>query len=624
MDKQCVGLIGLGSIGMGMAQQLLNDGLQVIGYDLSDSARQQAAQIGVTIADSAAAVAEKVGQLLLSLPDSDAVELVCLGANGVLAGAQSKGNQQLLVIDTTSGYPGQTQQISERLEDAGIHYIDAAITAPSGAASGVDERGLTFIVGGEEAAVDKARPLLKRLGDQLFHVGPVGAGQIVKLVNNMSAAVSLIATLEGLLVASKHGLDLKQNLEVMRVGTGHTAFARFPDMFDNRHHGGAHIGLMTKDLEYMSRLAREARIPSPVGDLAGHQFRAAAQTLGHDAAILQIADVMETWSGVKLDFDHRVSLETESNQPVESITKVGIIGLGNIGEELCKILMKDGLDVYGHDVDGDKIERMAAIGVKTPGSVKAIAEVAGLLILALPQSAVVEQVLFNENGAAAASNPGLLIVDTTSGYPDQTREFAQRLADAEMILMDAAITGERGGSLAIPDRNLTFIVGGEAADLKRARTVLDRFSSHLFLLGPLGAGQIAKMVNNMVCSVAGIALLEGLLVAARHGIDYQAVAEVLDHGTGATFWTHNRGMLSPEPMKGGFYVGLMTKDLRQMSQIAHASGVPNMVGELTYHLYQLFSRDLGYYGGIAQKIEVMQRWAGITLDGREMDVERLE
>ena len=75
-------------------------------------------------------------------------------------------------------------------------------------------------------------------------------------------------------------------------------------------------------------------------------------------------------------------------------------------------------------------------------------------------------------------------------------------------------------------------------------------------------------------------------------------------------------MLSPQPMKGGFYVGLMTKDLRQMSQISHDSGVPNVLGELTYHLYQLFCRDLGYFGGIAQKIEVLQRWAGITLDGR--------
>ena len=83
-------------------------------------------------------------------------------------------------------------------------------------------------------------------------------------------------------------------------------------------------------------------------------------------------------------------------------------------------------------------------------------------------------------------------------------------------------------------------------------------------------------------------------------------------------------MLSPQPMKGGFYVGLMTKDLRQMSQISHDSGVPNVLGELTYHLYQLFCRDLGYFGGIAQKIEVLQRWAGVTLDGRSLDLEPLE
>jgi len=620
MGNNSVGVIGLGSIGGGIASCLVADGLQVVGYDVDAGMRENAKQAGVIIADSPAAVAQQAEIILLSLPDSDAVEQVCLADDGIISGA----HEGLLVIDATSGYPQQTREIGDKLAAAGVAMVDAAVTAPSGASNMVNDRNLTFIVGGDDAAVEQARTILNQLSDQLFHVGPLGAGQTVKLVNNMTAGVSLIATLEGLLVASKHGLDLKQNLEVMRVGTGHTAFARFPQMFDTRKHPGAHIGLMTKDLEYMSRLARETRVPSPVGDLAAHQFRAAAQTVGHDASIMQLADVLETWSGVSLDFDHKVEIGDLDPAKAESIQQVGIIGLGNIGEEICKILIKDGLEVFGHDIDAEKMQRMADIGVKIPGTSKAVAESAGLVILALPQSAVVEPVLFEADGVASANNPGLLVIDTTSGYPDQTREFAKQLAANNMTLIDAAITGERGGSFAIPDRNLTFICGGDPADVRRARNVLDRFCSHLFLLGPLGAGQIAKMVNNMVCAVTGVALIEGLLVAARHGIDYQAAAEALDHGTGATFWTHNRMMLNPEPMKGGFFVGLMTKDLRQMSQISHASGVPNMLGELTYHLYQLFSRDLGYYGGIAQKIEVMQRWAGITLDGRELDIEQLE
>ncbi|RLA09883.1 MAG: hypothetical protein DRQ54_01270 [Gammaproteobacteria bacterium] len=620
MGENPVGVIGLGSIGGSIALCLVADGLQVVGFDSDAGALKAAEQGGITAADSPAAVAQQAGIILLSLPDSDAVEQVCLSNDGIINCA----HDGLLVIDASSGYPQQTREIGEKLATAGIAMIDAAITAPGGGANMVNDRNLTFIVGGDETAVTTARPLLERLSDKLFHVGPLGAGQTVKLVNNMSAGVALIATLEGLQVASKHGLDLKQNLEVMRVGTGHTAFARFPQLFDDRRRPGAHIGLMMKDLEQMSRLARESRIPSPVGDLAAHQFRAAAQTLGHDASIMQIADVLETWSGVLLDFDHKVKIGDLEPAEMESIQQVGIIGLGNIGEEICKILIKDGLEVFGHDIDAEKIQRMTDIGVKIPGTAKAVAESAGLVILALPQSAVVEQVLFETDGVASANNPGLLVIDTTSGYPDQTREFADRLATHGITFIDAAITGERGGSFAIPDRNLTFIVGGNAADVRRARNVLDRFCSHLFLLGPLGAGQIAKMVNNMVCAVTGVALLEGLLVAARHGIDYQAAAEALDHGTGANFWTHNRVMLNPEPMKGGFFVGLMTKDLRQMSQISHVSGVPNMLGELTYHLYQLFSRDLSYYGGIAEKIDVMQRWAGITLDGRELDIEKLE
>jgi len=275
-------------------------------------------------------------------------------------------------------------------------------------------------------------------------------------------------------------------------------------------------------------------------------------------------------------------------------------------------------------VDAAALSTAASKGLRAATSPREVAEHAQILILALPQSKVVGEVLFGKNGVAEADRLGLLVVDTTSGYPDDTRAFGAQLAARGMRLIDAAITGERGGSHAIPERNLTFIVGGEAADVAEARRALDHFSSHLFHLGPLGAGQVAKMVNNMVCSVVGVGLVEGLLVAARLGVDYRKAAEAIDHGTGASFWTHNRALLSPEPMKGGFYVGLMTKDLRQMSRISHDSGVPNVLGELTYHLYQLFCRDLGYFGGIAQKIEVMQRWAGITLDGRSLELEALE
>ena len=196
MVNNAIGVIGLGSIGGSIARCLVEDGLQVVGFDLDPGMQENARQKGVTIADSAAAVAQQTGILLLSLPDSDAVEQACVGTHGIL----TAGTNNLLVIDATSGYPQQTRKIGEQLAQAGITMMDAAVTAPGGGANMVNERNLTFFVGGSETAVAQGRGVLDRLGDKLFHVGPLGAGQTVKLINNMAAGVALIATLEGLLV----------------------------------------------------------------------------------------------------------------------------------------------------------------------------------------------------------------------------------------------------------------------------------------------------------------------------------------------------------------------------------------------------------------------------------------
>ncbi|MEC9341919.1 MAG: NAD(P)-dependent oxidoreductase [Pseudomonadota bacterium] len=615
-----IGVIGLGSLGAAMAARLGEDGWKVHGYDIDQRRLAAAATQGVIAARSPAEVAAACEVILLSLPDSDAVEAACLGDQGAARAARDGQ----LIIDTTSGYPPRSRAIAAQLASRGVRYVDAAITAPAGGANAVRQGALTFIVGGAQADVEAARPVLELLGSRLFHVGPLGAGQIVKLVNNTCAAIASIATLEGLLVAAKHGLDLWQNLEVMRVGTGHTAFARHPRLLMERDRPGAHIGLMTKDVAYMSRLAQEARVPLPVGDAAGHLYRMVEREVGADAGIMKIADVMERWADARLTFHPGDETDARRETFASNDCVVGLIGLGNIGEAVNDIFQQDGVEVWGYDIDPDALARAAARGLHATGSPREVAQHAQVVILALPQSKVVREVLFGEGGVAEADNPGLLVVDTTSGYPDETRGFGALLAERRMRLIDAAITGERGGAFAIPERNLTFIVGGEAADVLEARQALDHFSSHLFHLGSLGAGQIAKMVNNMVCAVVGVGIVEGLLVAAKLGVDYQKAAEAMDQGTGASFWTHNRALLNPEPMTGGFYVGLMTKDLRQMSRFAHDSGVPNPLGDLTYHLYQLFCRDLGYFGGIAQKIEVMQRWAGIRLDGQSLELEDLE
>lgn len=171
--------------------------------------------------------------------------------------------------------------------------------------------------------------------------------------------------------------------------------------------------------------------------------------------------------------------------------------------------------------------------------------------------------------------------------------------------------------MALPKRALTFCVGGSEEDVAEARPILERMARYVYHVGPLGAGQIVKMVNNMVCSAASVAVIEGMLIAAKHGIDVKMAAQVLDKGTGMTFFTRRPEFLTTR-FDGGFQIGLMTKDLRHMSEFARKSDVPALVTDHVFHMFELFVRRVGYGADILRQIDVMEEWAGIRMDGERL------
>ncbi|MBV1961102.1 MAG: NAD(P)-dependent oxidoreductase [Immundisolibacteraceae bacterium] len=304
-----------------------------------------------------------------------------------------------------------------------------------------------------------------------------------------------------------------------------------------------------------------------------------------------------------------------------SFESVGIIGLGALGTSMCRLLVEDGFEVHGHDIDSSRADNLAAQGVTIQPSAKAIAETADVVVLSLPNSESSKAVCTGPGGICEADKPGLLVIDTTSGYPDTTKEIAAALANQQMRIIDATITGEKGGSIALPERALTWCVGGADADVAQARPLLERMSNYFFHVGPLGAGQIVKMVNNMVGAAAGLASMEGLLAAAKHGIDVKKAAEVLDKGTGMSFFSRNPALMFNDlPNGAGFQLGLMTKDLRHMSKFAHESDVPCLMIDQAFHLFELMVRKVGYDADILSQSEVMQEWAGVKFDGSPTDV----
>lgn len=298
--------------------------------------------------------------------------------------------------------------------------------------------------------------------------------------------------------------------------------------------------------------------------------------------------------------------------------RIGVIGLGSLGANMARLLAGDGYTVHAFDLDPERNAAVREHGVTPCANAAEVARASDLVLLSLPQSEAVAAAALDAGGLREGAQPGLLVVDTTSGYPERTKAIAAELAQAGVRYVDAAITGEEGGAMALPKRALTFCVGGSDEDVAQARPVLERMARYVYHVGPLGAGQIVKMVNNMVCSAASVATIEGMLIAAKHGIDVKVAAQVLDKGTGMNFFCKRPDLLLSRDFKGGFQIGLMTKDLRHMSEFARESQVPALVTDHIFHLFELFVRRLGYDEDILRQINVMEEWAGVRMDGERL------
>ena len=255
MQDSKIGFIGLGNMGSRMGRHVVQKGRAVLGYDLRPGGAEA---IGAEAAGSVAAVGQGAELILLSLPDSRAVEAVVLGGDGLLAHAR----QGQLVVDLSTSSPGSTRRLHDQLAQKGAAYLDAGI---SGGASAAEAGTLTLMVGGDARHLEAARSVLESFATNIFHLGESGAGHTAKLLNNFLNAVSLAATAEVMVAGKKAGLDLEMLLSVLNKSSGinYATTNRFPKIIKGDYlKGGLSNTLMMKDVVLYSELVGQLGMTS--------------------------------------------------------------------------------------------------------------------------------------------------------------------------------------------------------------------------------------------------------------------------------------------------------------------------------------------------------------------------
>jgi len=282
-----VGVVGLGNMGGRIARRLVDGGEDVVGFDL-DAAR--AADAGARAAASPSEVASAADVVLLSLPDSPAIEAVIDALEDDLREGQ-------VVVDLSTAAPASTIAIHERLAARGVAYLDAGI---SGGAAGAEAGTLTIMAGGEAEALDAVRPVLAHFAATVHHMGASGSGHVAKLINNFLNAVSLAATAEAMVAGRKAGLDLRQLLEVINASSGvnFATLNRFPRIVEGDYlEGGLTSDLMAKDVMLYLDLARELGVTSLNGPPCLAAFHLAAALGYGDQISNRVVDALGDIAG---------------------------------------------------------------------------------------------------------------------------------------------------------------------------------------------------------------------------------------------------------------------------------------------------------------------------------------
>jgi 3-hydroxyisobutyrate dehydrogenase len=269
--SELIAFIGVGNMGLPMAENLMKSGKKIKVFDVSkktiDIAKEKKLDVVENLSDL---VTTDVTTVITMLPEGKHSKEVFLGDNGII----NKVSKNCLLIDCSTIDIQTSKEIGKKATEKGIQMIDAPV---SGGVMGAQKATLNIMVGGSKKAFDLALPLLKIMGKNIFHAGDLGSGNGAKICNNMSLGITMIAASESLMLAKRLNIDIKKVHEIMKNASGNSwpisVYPPLPGLIDgtpsnNNYRPGFSAGMMNKDLKLANECAKSVSADTPLGKLA--------------------------------------------------------------------------------------------------------------------------------------------------------------------------------------------------------------------------------------------------------------------------------------------------------------------------------------------------------------------
>ncbi len=290
---------------------------------------------------------------------------------------------------------------------------------------------------------------------------------------------------------------------------------------------------------------------------------------------------------------------------------IGFIGLGIMGSGMSRNLLKAGFPLVVWNRTASRMEPLVAAGAQAAASPADLAARCDIVITCVSNTADVEEVILGENGVIHGARPGTLVIDMSTISPHATRQMAEKLAERGLHMLDAPISG---GSEGAANGTLAIMVGGEAEQVQRAMPCFQAMGKTITHVGGHGAGQMTKLVNQILVVGNALAMSEALLFAQAGGLDLEKVLAAVSGGAAGSWMLSHRGpQIIARDWRPGFTVDLQQKDLRLVLAEADQLGVPALVTAQVFNLYRTLQQaGLGSEGNHAL-IKALERLAGLEV-----------